>query len=44
MTNAEKIVAILHERDLDGMQAAEKICDSFDVDPEATFTDPSEMR
>lgn len=40
MTNADKIVAILHERDLDGMQAAEKICQALGVDPNGDFQDP----
>lgn len=37
-TNADKVLEILHERDLSGDQAAQRICDALGVDPEGQFS------
>lgn len=36
-TNSDKVLEILHERDLSGEHAAQKICDALGVDPEGEF-------
>lgn len=42
MTNAERVLAILHERDLSGEEASVNICDALGVDPENEF-DPERV-